>query len=342
MRAGLAAILGAFFLATVLLDKVLRGVPAKELRRRAREQHSKRAAALYRLSAYGASARLFLGLIGGLSAGGLILMAAEIGWWLGLLIVLLSGWLWMSSPLRQTGGFRWWLSGLLAPLFATAVNLLQPILSPLTSRFKINRQPVTGLHEVEDLLELLKLQGRQATNRISKEELRLTAHALEFGGRSVGSVMIPRRKVRWAVVADAAGPMVMDELHQSGQNCFPVVKDIIKSGNPEIVGTLYINDLLNNLKGGGHIRDLMQPGVSYINESQSLLEATRAFLESGSGLLVVVNSFEEIVGVLTLADTLRQIFGDAVATEPGYRGDIRAAANYEAQPADSKETPAKV
>ncbi|HSX27481.1 MAG TPA: CBS domain-containing protein [Patescibacteria group bacterium] len=318
-----------------MLEKVLRGIPVKELRRRARKHKDKKFEAIYRLAAFGRSSELFLWLIGGLSAGGLVLMAVDTARWLGLAVVLIIVWLvWMSKPLDRSSGWLFKSASLLAPLITPFISFLQPILSHLTRR-KSHRNDAR-IYEKEDLLEFLKIQARQVDNRIVDKDLKTAASSLSFGDKTVGSIMIPRREIKWVMTSDPIGPMVMDELHKTGHTRFPVVKEIIKSGNPEIVGVLYLKDLLDHLEDKGRIRDIMYPGINFINESQNLHEALDGFLKSGQYLLIVVNNFEEIVGMIILEDVLEQIFGEKIANEFEHYDDIRSVASQDAQQTDSK------
>jgi CBS domain containing-hemolysin-like protein len=131
--------------------------------------------------------------------------------------------------------------------------------------------------------------------------------------------------------------MLMDELHQTGQVRFPVVKEITKSSNPVIIGSLYLNDLLRHLESKGRIRDIMQAGANYINEEQNLREALDGFLKSGNMLLAVVNNFEEVVGVITLEQVLIRLFGGQLQGKFDNYSDIRViAAGPDSQPAEAK------
>ncbi|HLG90887.1 MAG TPA: CBS domain-containing protein [Candidatus Saccharimonadales bacterium] len=334
MRIALAGILAFLFLLSVLLDKTLRSLPAKELRRRARAQKDKRAAAVYKLAAFNRSAESFLRLVGVLSAAGLILVAAESNRWLGLVTAVVAFWLvWRGHSPRIVGGWRLSLAALAAPLFTAFVSFLQPFLGRLTDWFRriSPLYPPTGLYEKEDLLEFLKIQARQPDNRIHGSDLKAARGALSLSDRTIGDVMLPRRQIKWVAAGDPIGPMVMDELHKSGQARFPVVKEVTKAASPEIVGALYLKDLLEHLEDKGRIRDIMHPGASYINESQSLRSALDGFLKSGQLLLVVVNNFEEVVGVVTLEDIFEKIFGDKIGDEFDRYHDIRSVSGHNGQ-----------
>ena len=330
MGSALAIILAIVFLLSVLLNRALRSLPANELRRRARAHKDRRAAAIYKLAAFDRSADFFLRLIGTLSGAGLISVTVYAAWWAGLIVgIVVSGLLWTGrgQPLINTWSFN--LAALAAPFATALVAFLQPILGRISDWLKRLKPlyPSTGIYEKEDLLDFLKIQARQPDSRISENELKTARGALALSDKTVGRVMLPRRKIKWVAAGDSIGPMVMDELHKSGQTRFPVAKEITKAANLEVVGVLYLRDLLEHLEDKGKIRDIMHPGVNYINESHNLRAAFDGFLKSGQFLLVAVNNFEELVGVITLEDVLRQVFGDKISDEFDRYHDIRSVAS---------------
>ena len=331
----LALILALFFLGCLVLSGALRSIPVKELRRRARKD--KGAAALYKLAAYKQSAEIFLRSVGAASAAGLVLITVDSSWQLGLITTIAAVWLaWAASRARKAAGWRLRTAVMAAPAFAAAVGILQPVLARLAGFSKSSAQASAPIYEKEDLLELLKSQVRQPHNRLAEDDIRVAAAALKAGDKLVRDIMVPRRHIKLVAADESIGPMVMDELHQTGQNRFPVVKEVTKAANPDIVGSLYIYDLLDRLEAKGRVRDIMQPGANYINEEQDLRGALDGFLKSGHLLLVVVNNFEEIVGVVTLENVLEQIFGSTARGGPDRYDDIRAAAaGGDGQPAEA-------
>lgn len=336
-------LLGAIFLLCLLLDKVLHAVPTKELRRRARIQKDKKIAAIYKLAAFSRASDLFIRLVASLSAGGLIVVAANAVWWIGLATALLVIWLvWISRASQSADGWDLSVAAFIAPVFTTLVAFLQPVLSRLTlSTKRASSIRHTGLYEKEDLLELLKLQARQTDNRISENELKTARGALSLVDKTVGEVMLPRNKVKWVAVGETISPMVMDELHQTGQSRFLVVKEITLSTKPEIVGTLYIKDLLDNLENRGKVRDIMHTGANFINESQNLQSAIDGFLTSGHYLLAVVNNFEEVVGAVTIEDVIGQIFGEINSELDNY-SDMRLVASQQKTQTDGQPAEAEI
>jgi CBS domain containing-hemolysin-like protein len=142
--------------------------------------------------------------------------------------------------------------------------------------------------------------------------------------------MTPRRKVKLVSAGDTIGPLLMDELHSSGFSRFPVVKDSAKTAAPEIVGTLYLNVLIGQ-QDKGKVKDLAKRDVFFINEESNLRQALAAFLKTHHHLLIVVNSFEEMAGVLSIEDVLEQIIGNQIIDEFDSYESLRAVAAQEAE-----------
>jgi CBS domain containing-hemolysin-like protein len=177
------------------------------------------------------------------------------------------------------------------------------------------------LYDRHDLIDLLQRQLVQPDNRIEQTELDIALHALTFGDDTVAQHLTPRRVVKAVNADDSLGPILMDELHKSGHSRFPVYAG--KTDN--IVGTLYLRDLVH-AKAGGTAKEVMKPGVAYVHEEQSLYDALQAILRTHRQLFVVVNSFEEYVGIITIEDILETILGKPIIDEFDQYDDLRAVA----------------
>ncbi|MEX2006628.1 MAG: CBS domain-containing protein [Candidatus Saccharimonadales bacterium] len=316
----------SIFIFALTVAKAAKTLPLTELRRRARRGQNRQASALYKLVAHGKSAEILLNTIGAFSFAALILLAASKAWWLGL-AVFLAGSLVVSGWRIRTGDFAWKLATSLAPVISAALSYIQPVVGRLgdwlerraTTRFH------TGIYEKEDLLELINSQDRQVDNKVDQQDLTTAAAALTFGDKTVADVMTPRRKLKMVSDQDPIGPVLMDELHASGFRCFPVVSGPAKAASPTIIGTLYLGDLVG-YEGDGKVASLMKRQVYFINEDMDLRQALDAFLKTQNPTLVVVNNFEEVVGLLTLEDVLKQAVDRLAVDEFDKYDDLAAVA----------------
>lgn len=319
----LAVILLALALLGIVVRKTYFFLPVHELKRRAkRNDHV--AAELYRAAAYGNSLKLLLWLyIGVTSAGCIVLLAKDLPVWASLLIV--GPVLWAVFSLipasRLTGpGVR--LTTLVTPPIVWLLNYLHPLLGrgadAVESRYVI---PIhTRIFEKEDLLRLVERQQHQPDSRITDEELDIVKHALTFDQRSVGDILTSRTKLKTVMANDTVGPILIDELHKSGQS-YVLVRE--KAKGP-VIGTL--DNARLGIKSSGKVRDIMDDTVYYVHENDSLSEALHAFFVTNHPMFVVVNSFEEFVGIITVENILHQLLGHIPGEEFDQYADLSAVA----------------
>lgn len=322
-------VLLAILLLGVTLLKTYTRIPIKELKRQA-TSGDEIARALWRPVAYGTRLRILLWGIIGLSASLLLVLVARIWPWplaaLATFFILILCFAWLpGSPLSRLGVI---LARYIAPTLQWVLDRTRPVLEPVERLLKKTR-PVTvhsGLFSKNDLLDLIRQQKIQIDNRITKSELRIAAHALTFGDKTVGHVMTPYRKIKMVSASDLVGPILMAELHDSGHSRFPVYQD----DKNNVVGTLYLHDLVT-AKKGGLVKSCMKRDVFYVHENQPLMSVLDAFLKTQHHMFLAVNSFEEIVGVITIEDILEQILGKNIVDEFDKYDDLRAVAAKEAK-----------
>lgn len=323
-------LLAGLALLFISLQRGYHSVPAKELRKRAR-QGDEIAMGLYRAVGYGHSLRSVLWLLVILSSSlFFVSVATSSPLWVAFLssaIIIWFGFVWL--PVRRTNTISARLAHLTAPAFAWLLSYLHPLLDRAAG-FAQRHRPVTvhtGLYDKSDLVDLLERQQIQIDNRITKEELDIAYNALTAGDKLVRDIMIPRRIVKMINAEEPIGPVLMTEVHDSGHSRYPVYDG--KKDN--IVGTIYLRDLMK-AKEGGAVRDVMRPAdVCYIHEEQSLIEALQAILKTRRHLFIVVNSFEEYVGVITIEDVLENIIGRPIVDEFDQYEDLRAVAAKQAR-----------
>lgn len=307
----IAALLGILFvlvgLTALALQRFYSSVPAKELKRLAsRGDHL--ASALFMPVAYGASMRLLLWLLFclGLTGGFLLtlynlsplLAFAVVGLSVSAVVMLQSLRLTVRSAhfaVRVAPTLNWLLTYLHTPFDLVAL---------LLNRYR-SHMAHSGLYEKEDLLDLLEQQKDQPDNRIARHDLELLARAARFDDRQAADIVLPMSRVKLVKLDDHIGPVLLGELHQSGQTSFLVYDE-----TPDrVVGTLFLRDAVA-AKEGGQVRQLMHPRLCFVHEDFSLRQVLQAFARTGQFMVVVVNAFEEPVGVITLSHLLTQLVGE--------------------------------
>lgn len=319
------ALIALLFITTVFLVVLLHiyfYLPLQELRRRARSA-DKTYRLIYKSASFGNKLRALLWLIIGLLFAWLVvILGKSLPMFVAVLLSAMSIWLAFAViPMLKVDSYMLKTAGYVSPIFHWILETLEPVFRHLGIAFgRLDKHAKPDrLFEKDDIIELLQNQEKQEHNRITKQELDIAVHALQFGDKKVADIMTPKRAMKTVSSVDMIGPVLMGELHKSGHTRFPVYKD--NPGN--IVGMLYLHDVVA-AKAGGFVKDVMKPKVYYVHEKHNLAGVFSAFLKTKHHLYLVVNNFEEIIGLITIEDILEQILGKQIVDEFDQYDDIRA------------------
>ena len=172
----------------------------------------------------------------------------------------------------------------------------------------------------EELLEMVE----QAGDVLTQDQKKLIINGLNFETMQVESVMTPRSVIDSVKADETLGPLVLDELHNTGHSRFPVIDGDVD----HVVGMLYVQELLRVGHGTKteKVTKAMDSTVYYIREDQTLQQALAAFLRVRHHLFVVVNEFRETVGLLSLEDVIEALIGHKIIDEYDTHEDLRKVA----------------
>ena len=199
----------------------------------------------------------------------------------------------------------------LVPIASKILTVMSPVTRPLANMIDVAIGKKSILYSKEQLIRSIDDHAKSAYGDISIEEARLMKHGLTFGQKTIAEVMVPRKVVTMVSSGDQMGPVLMDELHKSGHSRFPVYD--INDGS-SIVGTLYLKSLVGE-KQSGPVEKLMSNKVYFVHEELDLMHALDAFIKTKHHMFIVVNNFEEFVGILTIEDVLEQVIGRQIVDE---------------------------
>ena len=325
----LAVFLGALMILSVSLLKTYSHIPVKELKRRA-QRNDELAKTLYSAVEYGISLPVLLWIIIGITTALFFLVLTNsLPSWVavfGCAAILWFGFAWL--PNARVTAWSNLIAKKAAPIMAWILSFIYPFFNAVGEWVKKHSKITvhSGLYQKEDLIELLDKQMGQHDNRMTAYEIGIIKSALSFSEKIIRDIMTPARVVKTVSMHDSIGPILLDELHASGFSRFPVTGEAPN----DIVGTLYLHDLVE-AKHGGSVATHMKKAVFYVNEEKQLDHALQAFLKTKHHLFIVVNSFEEIVGILTIEDVLEEIVGKEIVDEFDQYEDLRAVAALQAK-----------
>jgi putative hemolysin len=163
----------------------------------------------------------------------------------------------------------------------------------------------------EEEIQLLIDQGTQA-GVFEEAEHDMVEGVFSLGDRRVYSLMTPRPDIIWLDIDDSR-----DEIRQKITEC-DVSRFPVRQGSLDvIVGVVKARDLLvRNLNGEPLVlKELLKPAF-FVPETMFASRALEILKEKGTDILLVIDEFGALQGLLTINDILEEIVGEMEIEEP--------------------------
>jgi putative hemolysin len=163
----------------------------------------------------------------------------------------------------------------------------------------------------EEEIQLLIDQGTQA-GVFEAAEQDMVEGVFSLGDQRVYSLMTPRTDIVYLDISDSIEE-IRKKIDESGFSRFPV-----RQGSLDVIlGVVRTRDMLIHSLSGESIRlkDLLKPAY-FIPETTLASRALEIFKEKGTELLLVIDEFGGIQGLLTINDILEEIVGQLEMEEP--------------------------
>jgi len=193
-------------------------------------------------------------------------------------------------------------------LFSPLVRVLSGI-TDLALRI-LGVQPSEEPPVTEEELQVLLDQGTQA-GVFEESEQDMVQGIFRLNNRRVGSLMTPRSEIAWLDLNDEADE-VRIQIEENPYSRFPVCEDSLDN----VIGIIEARDLLLESLHGEPLqlkRNLQVP--AYIPETALASKALDMFKSETAEMMIVVDEFGSVQGLLTIYDILEEIVGD-IDNEP--------------------------
>ncbi|MGQ9832972.1 MAG: hemolysin family protein [Candidatus Villigracilaceae bacterium] len=201
------------------------------------------------------------------------------------------------------------LSTLVAGPMAFFSKLLSPFIWFLSKSTDLLLR-LLGIEHTDELLiteEELLVQLDQGTQAgvFEETEQDMVEGVFSLSDQRVNALMTPRNEIVWLDVHDTAEE-IRRKIAESPYSRFPVGEDSLDRP----LGVVKAKDvLLARIRSGKELTKLIRPPI-YIPETAFGSRALEMFRETRRDLMLVVDEFGVVQGLLTLADILEEIVGE--------------------------------
>ncbi|MFN8399168.1 MAG: hemolysin family protein [Anaerolineales bacterium] len=239
------------------------------------------------------------------SLGLVVLTITVLTIWLGELVPKRLG---INSPERIAqivAGPMLFISRIFSPL----IKLMSGATNFVLQLFGVN--PSEDLPITEEELQLLIDQGTQA-GVFEEAEQDMVEGIFSLGDTRVYSVMTPRTEIVWLDVSDTTED-ILEKMSGSPYSRFPLRQDSLET----IVGIVKSRDLLVSILSQKPIelKELAKPAY-FIPETMLASRALEVLKKNNAEMLLVVDEFGGVQGLLTINDILEEIVGVMEGDEP--------------------------
>jgi len=158
----------------------------------------------------------------------------------------------------------------------------------------------------EDELKTWVQEG-QPEGTLQKDERKMIYSIFHFSDTLCREIMVPRIDL-FAVDADTSFQEALQAVILSGHSRLPIYEGNID----HVIGLLYAKDLLKlNMEGERpqSIRQLLRP-VYFVPEAKKVDDLLREMQERGVHMVIVVDEYGGIAGLVTLEDIVEEIVGE--------------------------------
>ncbi len=162
----------------------------------------------------------------------------------------------------------------------------------------------------EEELQSLIVEGEKA-GVIEEEERDMIQSVMRLGDRSVKTIMTPRTEMIW-LDPDTPREEMLKEISDSRHSRFPVAQ----GDADHLVGVVQTKELFAHLARTGSIdlKAVMHPPV-FVPETMPVLKMLEAMRGNPVRMVIVSDEYGAVLGLVTAADLLESIAGDAALSE---------------------------
>lgn len=170
---------------------------------------------------------------------------------------------------------------------------------------------MSTIYSRKELIEIIEEHEDSEHSDIDQDDERIIKGALSFSDKIVEEVMVPRSQMHFLQDKKRFSKVLIKEIYDIGHSRIPVYG----INRDDIVGILFVKDLILQDWKGKKVGDVMNDKVIYIRDTDKLDSVLNKFQKTRRIMFIVRNKYQEVCGLITVEDLLEEIIGEEIEDE---------------------------
>ncbi len=201
------------------------------------------------------------------------------------------------------------------------IFILLPITWPLARILDwILGEEMPTIYSKRELAKLIEDHENSRDSEIDEDEERIIKGALSYSEKKVRDIMTPRVAMFCLSANKKIDEKLLKTISNAGHSRIPVYEKSLDN----IIGILYVKDLINTNWKNKKVRDVARKDVIFVDHNKPLDDLLNEFKKTRYHLFIVLNEFGGVAGLVTIEDVLEEIIGAEIVDEFDKHEDLRA------------------
>lgn len=216
--------------------------------------------------------------------------------------------------------------------FSWLVLIFEYILYPLCKPIAMVLDKLLGselptIYSKKELVKIIEQHEDMPESKIDEDEERIMKGALSFSDKIAKDIMTPRTEMVSLKYNKKLTKKNVSELSMTGHSRIPVYK----KNHDDIVGILYVKDLIDTDLHGKLTGDIARDSVIFVDPERPLDDLLNDFKRTRNHLFIVLSEYGVVEGLVTIEDVIEEIIGDEIVDEFDRYDDLQKRAKKKTQ-----------
>ena len=180
-------------------------------------------------------------------------------------------------------------------------------------------EEIATIYSRHELIKIIEDHEDSKESDIDIDEESIIKGALSYSSKTVDDILTPRTEVFALAFDQKLTANTVKKICETGHSRVPVYKENLDN----IVGILYIKDLLSKSYKGKKVDNIARKNVIFVDSDKPLDDLLNAFKDSRNHLFVVVDKHGVVSGLVTIEDVLEEIIGSEIIDEHDQFEDLQ-------------------